>query len=176
MKHSSYSGADTHVFHFQKLSAGIVVLRFQSVHRREAPIAGLGEIADTWIFPPVLTLQYRFDSFGPLKPYVGAGVQWIHFSTGAPEPMGSARRAPRSRMRSVSLFKRDWMCRLAMAGTSNGDEGLDQYRCHEANGGRSRGCRCRSRSVDHQCRCRLSLQYGGCVRWARILGAVKVSK
>jgi len=52
----------------------------------KGPLAGLGEIADTWIFPPVVTLQYHFDSFGPLKPYVGAGVQWIHFfneSTGA---------------------------------------------------------------------------------------------
>ncbi len=42
-------------------------------------IAGLGEIADTWIFPPVVTLQYHFDGLGAFKPYVGAGVQWIHF-------------------------------------------------------------------------------------------------
>jgi outer membrane protein len=42
-------------------------------------IAGLGEIADTWIFPPVVTLQYHFAGLGPIKPYVGAGVQYIHF-------------------------------------------------------------------------------------------------
>ncbi len=42
-------------------------------------IAGLGEIADTWIFPPVVTLQYHFGGLGPIKPYVGAGVQYIHF-------------------------------------------------------------------------------------------------
>ncbi len=42
-------------------------------------IAGLGEIADTWIFPPALTLQYHFNSMGRLKPYVGAGVQYINF-------------------------------------------------------------------------------------------------
>lgn len=42
-------------------------------------LAPLGEIADTWIFPPVVTLQYHFDSLGPVKPYVGAGVQYIHF-------------------------------------------------------------------------------------------------
>ena len=42
-------------------------------------LAGLGEIADTWIFPPVVTLQYHFDGMGAVKPYVGAGVQYIHF-------------------------------------------------------------------------------------------------
>ncbi len=42
-------------------------------------IAGLGEIGDTWIFPPALTLQYHFDEMGGFKPYVGAGLQYIHF-------------------------------------------------------------------------------------------------
>lgn len=34
-------------------------------------------VADFWVFPPALTLQYHFDSMGGLKPYVGAGVQYI---------------------------------------------------------------------------------------------------
>lgn len=42
-------------------------------------IAPLGEIADTWIFPPALTLQYHFTGLGAWKPYVGAGVQYIDF-------------------------------------------------------------------------------------------------
>ncbi|MGE3529266.1 MAG: OmpW family protein [Methyloceanibacter sp.] len=42
-------------------------------------IAPLGEIADTWIFPPALTLQYHFANMGSFKPYVGAGVQYINF-------------------------------------------------------------------------------------------------
>jgi outer membrane protein len=42
-------------------------------------IANLGEIADTWIFPPALTLQYHFTGLGAWKPYVGAGVQYIDF-------------------------------------------------------------------------------------------------
>lgn len=42
-------------------------------------LAPLGEIADSWIFPPVLTLQYHFDHMGGFKPYVGAGVQYMHF-------------------------------------------------------------------------------------------------
>lgn len=42
-------------------------------------IAGLGEIADTWIFPPALTAQYHFNRMGTWKPYVGAGFQYIAF-------------------------------------------------------------------------------------------------
>ena len=42
-------------------------------------LSGAGEIADTWIFPPALTLQYHFTSMGHFKPYVGAGVQYIAF-------------------------------------------------------------------------------------------------
>jgi outer membrane protein len=42
-------------------------------------IAGLGEIADTWIFPPALTVQYHFTGMGTWKPYVGAGLQYIAF-------------------------------------------------------------------------------------------------
>ena len=39
----------------------------------------LGEVASTWIFPPILTLQYHFDGLGALKPYVGVGAEWIHY-------------------------------------------------------------------------------------------------
>jgi outer membrane protein len=42
-------------------------------------IGALGEIGDTWIFPPALTAQYHFNPDGTLKPYVGVGVQYIHF-------------------------------------------------------------------------------------------------
>lgn len=37
------------------------------------------DLGDTWIFPPAVTLQYHFDSVNGIKPYVGAGVQYIHF-------------------------------------------------------------------------------------------------
>lgn len=42
-------------------------------------IAGLGQIADTWIFPPALTAQYHFTGMGAWKPYVGVGLQYIAF-------------------------------------------------------------------------------------------------
>jgi outer membrane protein len=45
----------------------------------EGSIRNLREIADTWIFPPALTLQYHFSGMGAWKPYVGAGVQYINF-------------------------------------------------------------------------------------------------
>lgn len=38
-----------------------------------------GEAGRAWMFPPALTLQYHVTSLGRFKPYVGAGVQWIHF-------------------------------------------------------------------------------------------------
>lgn len=37
------------------------------------------DLGDFWIFPPALTLQYHFTGLGGIKPYVGAGVQYIHF-------------------------------------------------------------------------------------------------
>jgi outer membrane protein len=43
----------------------------------DADLAGAGNVAEFWVFPPALTLQYHFDSMGAFKPYVGAGVQYI---------------------------------------------------------------------------------------------------
>ncbi len=38
---------------------------------------GTTKVADFWVFPPALTLQYHFDSMGGFKPYVGVGLQYI---------------------------------------------------------------------------------------------------
>lgn len=45
----------------------------------EGIIKANGEIAETWMFPPILTLQYHFDGMGAFKPYVGAGFEWVHY-------------------------------------------------------------------------------------------------
>lgn len=37
------------------------------------------KLSDTWTFPPIVTLQYHFDGLGAFRPYVGAGVEWIHY-------------------------------------------------------------------------------------------------
>ena len=39
---------------------------------------GGGKLADTWIFPPTISLQYH-QQIGAFKPYVGVGVGYIHF-------------------------------------------------------------------------------------------------
>lgn len=37
------------------------------------------DLGDFWVFPPIVTLQYHFDSMGGFKPYVGAGVEYMAF-------------------------------------------------------------------------------------------------
>jgi outer membrane protein len=37
------------------------------------------DIGKAWLLPPTLTLQYHFTDFGPLKPYVGAGINYTVF-------------------------------------------------------------------------------------------------
>lgn len=49
-----------------------------SVEGRGTAVNGL-DLGDAWLFPPAVTVQYHFDSFGQFKPYVGAGVQYIAF-------------------------------------------------------------------------------------------------
>jgi len=50
------------------------------------------DLGDFWVFPPVVTLQYHFDSMGGFKPYLGAGVQYIHFfSEGTSPSLGGAK-------------------------------------------------------------------------------------
>ena len=41
-------------------------------------IKNLGEVAETWVFPPILTLQRHFH-LGRYKPYVGAGIAYMTF-------------------------------------------------------------------------------------------------
>lgn len=55
----------------------------------EGTIAALGNVGDTWVFPPIVTLQYHFDAMNGFKPYVGAGVQYIaFFSEGSDAALG----------------------------------------------------------------------------------------
>jgi outer membrane protein len=50
-----------------------------NVTGKTGTLATLGKLASTWAFPPILTLQYHFDGMGAFRPYVGAGVEWIHY-------------------------------------------------------------------------------------------------
>lgn len=37
------------------------------------------DIGTAWLLPPTLTLQYHFTDFGPIKPYIGAGINYTAF-------------------------------------------------------------------------------------------------
>jgi outer membrane protein len=52
------------------------------------PVKDLG---DFWVFPPIVTLQYHFDSMGGFKPYVGAGVEYMAFFGEGNSALGGAK-------------------------------------------------------------------------------------
>ncbi|MEQ8825518.1 MAG: OmpW family outer membrane protein [Filomicrobium sp.] len=54
----------------------------------KGPLNGV-ELGETMIFPPILSLQYHFNPINGIKPYVGAGVQFIHFFDEEPEDIGT---------------------------------------------------------------------------------------
>ncbi|MCL6698461.1 outer membrane beta-barrel protein [Sphingomonas sp. NSE70-1] len=39
----------------------------------------VGELVDTWVLPPTLTLQYHFAPKAQVRPYVGLGLNYTHF-------------------------------------------------------------------------------------------------
>ncbi len=51
----------------------------------------VGELADTWVLPPTLTMQYHFLPEGRVHPYLGAGVNYtIFYSTNASDALEGA--------------------------------------------------------------------------------------
>jgi outer membrane protein len=43
-------------------------------------VDGLGDLADVWLLPPTLTVQYHLDPDGQaIRPYVGAGINYTTF-------------------------------------------------------------------------------------------------
>lgn len=42
-------------------------------------LAGLGKLADVWVLPPTLTVQYHFRPDAAWRPYVGAGINYTIF-------------------------------------------------------------------------------------------------
>ncbi len=39
----------------------------------------IGKLANTWVLPPTLTLQYHFMPKAKVRPYVGVGLNYTHF-------------------------------------------------------------------------------------------------
>ncbi len=46
----------------------------------EGTISGLGDVGDVDVFPPTLSLQYHFSGSSRFQPYVGAGINYTHFT------------------------------------------------------------------------------------------------
>ena len=44
---------------------------------------GIGKLASTWVLPPTLTVQYHFAPEAKVRPYVGAGVNYMLFYGGS---------------------------------------------------------------------------------------------
>lgn len=68
---------DISYFFNKNIAAELVLTYPQKVDVR----AGSTKIAEVKALPPTLLLQYHFTDFGPLKPYVGAGVNYTRFSS-----------------------------------------------------------------------------------------------
>lgn len=51
----------------------------------------IGELADAWVLPPTLTLQYHFTPKAKVRPYVGAGLNYtLFYSEDASDDLESA--------------------------------------------------------------------------------------
>ena len=53
----------------------------------------IGELGSTWVLPPTLTVQYHFAPDAPVRPYIGAGINYTAFysedaSTGLENAIG----------------------------------------------------------------------------------------
>jgi len=49
-------------------------------------VSGLGDVANTWVLPPTLTLQYHFAPDGKVRPYLGAGINYSIFYSAKATP------------------------------------------------------------------------------------------
>ncbi|MFN4262665.1 MAG: OmpW/AlkL family protein [Thioalkalivibrionaceae bacterium] len=47
--------------------------------RHDVTLASVGTIAETQQLPPTLSLQWHFDTPGPVRPYLGAGINYTTF-------------------------------------------------------------------------------------------------
>jgi outer membrane protein len=70
---------DLSYFITKNIAVELVCCVDQTTIHAAGTISADGKVGDTWLFPPTLLLQYHFDGFGKLKPYVGAGVNYTAF-------------------------------------------------------------------------------------------------
>ena len=73
-------------YFFNKNIAAELVLTYPQKVDVRAGALGNAKVSEVKALPPTLLLQYHFTDFGPLKPYVGAGVNYTRFSSYKNEP------------------------------------------------------------------------------------------
>ena len=56
---------------------GVELIAGTTKHSVHHSIAG--NVGSVWLLPPTLTVQYHFDPNGPIRPYLGAGVNYTFF-------------------------------------------------------------------------------------------------
>lgn len=70
-----------------------------SASGRTGTTGAIGKLASTWVLPPTLTVQYHPVKEGPVRPYVGAGVNYtLFYSEDASKPLETAVGKTRVRM------------------------------------------------------------------------------
>lgn len=58
---------------------GLELILAYTEHDVDTKLLGLGNVVETKVLPPTLTLQYHFAPTSNIRPYVGAGVNYTHF-------------------------------------------------------------------------------------------------
>jgi len=76
-KNTTIPEFDVSYFFTKNIAAELVLTYPQRVNVNSTALGDLGYVR---ALPPTLLAQYHFDSIGPVKPYVGAGVNYTIFS------------------------------------------------------------------------------------------------
>jgi outer membrane protein len=67
-----------------ELILGVTPHRISARGPLAAALGSTAKIADTWLLPPTLMLQYHVTEFGAFKPYVGVGLNYTFFFSNKP--------------------------------------------------------------------------------------------
>ena len=61
------------------LTSHVAVEAIAAVTKHSVANSVAGPVASVWLLPPTVTVQYHFDPAGPVRPYVGAGINYTFF-------------------------------------------------------------------------------------------------
>jgi len=61
------------------LTPNIAIEAIAAVTKHSVSNSVAGPVASVWLLPPTVTAQYHFDPNGPIRPYIGAGINYTVF-------------------------------------------------------------------------------------------------